>query len=399
MLFEFRLRDTALNLMFNIIDENWINTLSCEMKIDRYAKDYNTESQLRSLVFFHLSKLDSLRNLHGDLYSNPFLRGVCRYSKCISLSQMSRDTNNVNPDFYADIFWYLLDKARKLGCLSKIKESLKRMTIAIDGMFVTLNKNVFKYAESGYCAMEKGQAYGVKIHNAFLVDKLAPVAISITTGNVHDINEFDELRDKALELIPSRDIVFAFDKGYYDLSRFQEMCDKGIKFVTPMKSNGLAKGKITAIYGIPHDDIVGDFVYYNPLMKDPIRLVVARKNNNQIWLLTNIWDEDAEKIQIYYGNRWAIEDLHKQVKQHFDIKKPIGKSYNAFLIQTYTLFITYLLILIFKYLYNYSGTFLNLKRTLKVMWYLPFEISMTKFSEGIPTKNLTEIYKGEFMQH
>jgi hypothetical protein len=33
------------------------------------------------------------------------------------------------------------------------------------------------------------------------------------------------------------------------------------------------------------------------------------------------------------------------------------------------------------------------------MWYLPFEISMTKFSEGIPTKNLTEIYKGEFMQH
>ncbi len=65
MLFEFKLRDTALNLMFNIIDENWINTLSYEMKIDRYAKDYSTESQLRSLVFFHLSKLDSLRDLHG----------------------------------------------------------------------------------------------------------------------------------------------------------------------------------------------------------------------------------------------------------------------------------------------------------------------------------------------
>ncbi len=42
---------------------------------------------------------------------------------------------------------------------------------------------MFKYAESGYCAMEKGQACGIKIHNAFLVDKLAPVAISITTGN------------------------------------------------------------------------------------------------------------------------------------------------------------------------------------------------------------------------
>ncbi len=63
--------------------------------------------------------------------------------------------------------------------------------------------------------MEKGQAYGIKIHNAFLIDKLAPVAISITTGNVHDINEFDKLRDKALEIIPSQDVVFAFDKGYY----------------------------------------------------------------------------------------------------------------------------------------------------------------------------------------
>lgn len=399
MLFAFRLRDNALNLMFSIIDGNWINTLSCELKIDRYAKDYYAESQLRSLAYFHLSKLDSLRNLHGDLDSNPFLRSVCGYSKCISLSQMSRDNNSVNPEFYESIFWKLLDKAWKLGCLNIIKGTLKRMTVAIDGMFVSLNKNVFKYAESGYCAMEGGYAYGVKIHSAFLVDKLAPIAISITPGNVHDINEFDKLRDEVLKIIPSQDIVFAYDKAYYDLSRIQEMCDKGIKFVTPMKSNGLAKGKITAIYGIPGDEIAGDFVYYNPKMKDPLRLIIARKNNKEIWLLTNIWDEDAERIQIYYGNRWTIEDFHKQVKQHFDIKKPIGKSYNAFLIQAYTLFTTYLLILIFKYLYNYPGTFLNLKRTLKATWYLPFEMNVTKFFESITPKNLTEINKGGFMQH
>lgn len=396
-----RLRLGILNLLLGIIDQGKIKELSKELGVDRYVKVHKTESLLCALVYLNISKSDSLRDLHSALESNRYLRKICRFQCAISLSQLSRDNNGTDPAFFAGVMENLIEKAKVLGIFKRGRARSRLRTVSVDGMFIRLNKAVYEFAESGYSAMDKGIVYGAKVHTA-LFDRFLPISISITSGDVHDSAEFEELMDRVLNWLSSKAVVFVMDKGYYSFPRFQALVDRGISFITPMKAHGLKVGRITAILSPPNGRVVGDFVYFNPAMRDPLRLVVAEKEGKQLFLFTNLWDVEAEVVVELYEERWEIEVLNKAVKQYFKIKTLIGKSWNAFLIQVYSVFISYLLLLIFKFLCGYRGSLLSLKRVLKTSWFLPInEIKkhLSNSKDFTKRRQLKKSNGGKLMQH
>jgi len=65
-------------------------------------------------------------------------------------------------------------------------------------------------------------------------------------------------------------------------------------------------------------------------------------------LLTNDFDMPMEEVVAIYRKRWAIELLHKQLKQNFPLRYFYGESANAIRIQIWVTLIANLLIMLLK---------------------------------------------------
>jgi IS4 transposase len=269
-----------------------------------------------------------------------------------------------------EAYAYLAQQARKIGVYRHAKK-LKKFVVSTDGLFLELNPEVYTYAKQGYCPMVEDVRYGIKVHNALNVgmDEIAPIAFRITTGDVHDTKMFEELEKEVLKLLPKEEVIFVNDLGYFSLDRLQRMCNEGKQFIVPLNPN--VKGRKIKIRQKYHGTGFGDYVYRHPKMRDDLRLIVARIGKRKIFLLTNNWRLSPQRIVELYNGRWDSEVFHKEVKRYFSIKKPIGQTWNALVIQILSVFIAYLLLLIFKFLHNHKGSLLETKRIIAEGWWLP----------------------------
>ncbi len=80
--------------------------------------------------------------------------------------------------------------------------------------------------------------------------------------------------------------------------------------------------------------------------------------------LTNRFDLSAKTITEIYKERWQIELFFKEIKQNLKIKKFVGNSENAVMIQIYTALTIYLLLAYQKFL---SKSKLSIKKILELV--------------------------------
>jgi IS4 transposase len=191
----------------------------------------------------------------------------------------------------------------------------------------------------------------------------ATTGLTITDADVHETNSFERLVTQSMRACGSTKLIFVMDKGYYDHIRFQLLYDAGIFFVTPRKKYSLNKAEL-----YPSEDtekivdekrIVDGYIKLNG-MKNRLRWIRVYDEDKEepFELLTDIIGLPAEIILALYGERWAIEVLFKDVKQHFGLKQPIGRTLNALLFHIYAVFIAYLLLQILRY--QFGGKYLSM---------------------------------------
>lgn len=374
------LRDNALRNLLNSLPRPLVNQWAGELGADKYAKVHRSASDLYANVYGSLSEVDSLTHLQCGLSSNPFLWRTFGYQRPISLSQLSRDNATVNPELYWQAFDHLVDTCRRLGIYRWAKK-LKKYVVSVDGCFLQLNPKVFRYAKQGYCPMEEGVRWGAKAHIALNVmgGEPRPIAISPTTGEVNDTTEFEGVADKVRRILPNEHILWVMDMGYWSIPRFQELEEKGETFITPLRSD--VKGYKVEIRQKYHGTGLGDYVWKHIPTGTVFRLVVARlENGRKIRLLTNNWRLSPKTIVELYRGRWDSEVFNKAVKQYFSIARPFGTTWNAFVVQVVSAFIAYLLLLIFRFLYQPMAKLLEVKRRMEIGWWLP----MAEFNDGGP---------------
>jgi IS4 transposase len=342
-----------------VISTEMLSKIATKYMADYYTKKFFFENHLNFLLIFQITCKESLPEAVQFIKDN---KSVKEYAPKISVSQVSRDNNNQDYAMFAEIFYYLVDKAiqnKRIKLSDEEKEYIKNIKI-LDSTLIRLCLKYFDWAEY------RKNVGAIKIHTLYDLESLCPEKIFMTTGKPHDSNLM-----KTIGFLPHN--TYLMDRAYCKYTVFDAMCEEEIYFVTRMKTN--ATIEVLKENELPEGDhnVLSDSVIIvgneanGKKMKYPLRLVIVynEKENCPVFILTNRFDLSALEVANLYTYRWEIEEFFKWIKQHLKVKKFFGQSENAVLIQILTALIVYVLLLLVQEELNYQGTFLELTRIFK----------------------------------
>lgn len=318
---------------------------------ERHARGIRCWDQFVTMLFCQLAKARSLREIIGGMASQePFLYHLG--TKLLKRSSLSYANAHRPWKVYRSIFYQFLSQCRLLQTRHKFR--FKNQLLSIDATVIDLCARIFDWAKF---RQSKG---AVKLHLTLDHSGYLPSYAHISTGKVHELTLARKRR------WPSGTIL-TFDRAFLDFAWFASLVDQGVWFVTRAKGNLAYRILETRIpplnRPIIKDEIIELTGYYSHQdCPYPLRRIVALdpKTNETIVLLTNHLRFGASTISAIYRDRWQIEILFRNLKQHLHIKTFVGTSANALHIQIWTALIVYLMLWYLKMKSTFSWSMSNL---------------------------------------
>jgi len=331
------LKDTVFHQILKPLTKKLITECA-----ERYGSNYHYETfkladHLRVMIFAQLGEIRSLRCL--EIAMNERKLGLSNKVSRSTLSDANRKRS-------ASGFIWILEQLMSLLPQKKC-EQIKEMVRLLDSSPIQLR---------GYGYDEWSKEYstrhiqGLKLHTEYDLALKAPVKIAISHPNCNDV-----AMGQRWKINP--DTIYVFDKGYYDFNWWWSIHQKGASFVTRLKKNVaicMVEERLPSGKNVVEDGLF-KFKNKNPrggkfnLYQEPLRRIcIEREGKKPLVLVTNRHDLPAEVIGDLYKSRWEIELFFKWIKQNLKIKKFLGKSMNAVVIQLATALMAYLLVWIFK---------------------------------------------------
>lgn len=305
---------------------------------ERHARGFTCWDQFVAMLFCHLGRAQSLREICGGLASAQGKLNHLGLDVAPSRSTLSYANAHRPWQLFESLFYVLLDRCKELAPKRRLK--FKNALLSLDSTVIDLCASVFDWAKF---RRAKG---GVKIHMLLDNQGLLPSWALITDARTSDIRAAREL------VFPSGSIV-VFDRGYNDFVWFVSMTLQGVWFVTRMKdgTNYRVVERRTVSGAILRDEVIELDVNLTPygIERDsPVRFrrIVVRvpDRDEPMVFLTNHLEFAASTIAAIYKERWQIELLFKALKQNLRIKTFVGTSSNALHIQVWTALISMLIL-------------------------------------------------------
>jgi putative transposase len=189
----------------------------------------------------------------------------------------------------------------------------------------------------------------IKLHVGLNHAGYLPEFVSITDGKTSDIEA-----GRALEL--PRGSMVAIDRGYNDYAWYHQLTEKGIFFVTRLKSNArtrvVSRRPVLSSKGLSSDQSI-EFTGALTAKKCPIQLrrIGYRdpETGKHYVFLTNNFKLAGKTIADIYKARWQVELFFKWIKQNLKIKSFVGTSKNAVMTQIWIALCVYLLLAFIKF--------------------------------------------------
>lgn len=327
--------------MLELFPRTEFEKLVAEHKSERHARGFTSWEQFVSMLFCHLGRAQSLREICDGLHS---IEGKARH---LGIEAPKRSTlayaNEHRPwEMYESVFHQLFAFIRT-DLAPRHKFKFKNPLLSMDGTLIELCISAFDWA------CYKQQKGAVKLHMVLDHAGYLPTFCRITEGNVHEIQVA-----RTLEFAPGTIIVF--DRGYVDYAWYRSLTERKVWFVTRPKTN--VNYTVIEARPVPRGVVISDEVIH--LEKhatyrfEPLRLrrVVVEGEDQHgnaapFEIITNNFKLAASTIGQIYRERWQIENFFKAIKQNLRIKSFVGTSANAVRIQIWTALIS---ILILKYL-------------------------------------------------
>ena len=303
-------------------------------RAERHARGFSCWGQFVSMLFCHLGRAHSLREIIGGLRS---CEGKLKH---LGISAPKRSTlayaNEHRPwSLYQELFLILLHRLQGIG---KKKFRFKNKLVSLDSTIIDLSLSLFNWA---HFRRTKG---AIKLHLLLDHDGYLPSFAWITEGKVADIQI-------ARQMVFSPGTIVVDDRAYNDYRLFAQWISQGIYFVTKMKDNALFE--VIGESAIPqnrniHADQLIQLTGYGAREKCPHplrRIEVYDPEAQEVHVfLTNHMDLGSTTIAAIYRDRWQIEIFFKYLKQNLKIKTFVGTSANAVKIQIWTALIAMLLL-------------------------------------------------------
>lgn len=305
---------------------------------ERHARGFDSWTQFVAMLFCHLGKAQSLREICGGLASCEGKLQQLGVGAAPKRSTLAYANEHRPWQLFEGVFYQLLDRCRVVAGPKRFR--FKNKLLSLDATVIDLCAETFPWA-----AFRRTKG-AVKLHFTLDHDGYLPTFLVITDGKHH---EGPIARQQTF--LPGT--ILVFDKGYIDFAWFAELTTAGVFFVTRLKR----KADYTVVErrtppqdrGIVCDQIIR---FRGPLtrQKYPARLrrvVLRTAEGERLEFLTNHLTLGASTIARIYKDRWQIELFFKILKQHLRVKTFVGTSANALHTQIWTALIALLLL---KYL-------------------------------------------------
>ena len=297
-------------------------------------------SQFVTMAMAQLSGRNSLRDIVNSV-STQAHRLYHLGSAKMTRSNLSRINENKPHTLYEALFGKLLDRCQRLtpGHSFRFKNKL----YSLDASTIDLCLSVFPWADF---RSTKG---AIKLHIGLNHSGYLPEFVTITEGKTSDIEIGRML------LFPAGSII-AIDRGYTDYQWYNQLNNKGIFFVTRLKSNAshkvIKRHPVLKNKGLTSDQTI--ILTGIGAAKDcPIQLrrigYRDQETGKQYVFLTNHFKLAAKTIADIYKARWQVELFFKWIKQNLKIKSFVGTSKNAVMTQIWIALCVYLLIAFIKF--------------------------------------------------
>ena len=214
---------------------------------------------------------------------------------------------------------------------------------SLDASTIDLCLSVFPWADF---RTTKG---AIKLHVGLNHGGYLPEFVTITEGKTAEISIGRTLQ------FPKGSMV-AVDRAYNDYARYKQLTEKGIFFVTRLKSHAIFRvvehRPVLAVKGLTCDQTI-EFTGVLTAKKCPIQMRRIGYRDPQTGkhyvFLSNNFKLAAKTIADIYKSRWQIELFFKWVKQNLKIKSFIGTSKNAVMTQIWIALCVYLMLAFIKF--------------------------------------------------
>ncbi len=369
-------RKTSFKQWLSPINQSLFEELVKTYQLDYYTKKLHMSSFMSLLLYAQLHETESLRALSDAVFSDDLQQAIGLDS--ISFSLLGRRLNQVPTSFFQTIFLDLVSKIHEKTNFQKRRKITMPLKI-IDSSTLPLNLTNHKWAE-----FRKTKS-GIKLHLrlVFMEKGLSyPDQAVLTNAIEHDRGQLEVLID-------DKACMHVFDRGYLDYERFDRMTDEGYFFVSRLRKNAVVRVLETfplqAESNVLSDEMVVIGTAQNRSENVFRRLKLFDTKGNELTLVTNRFDLDADEIAEIYKSRWAIKLFFKWMKQHLSIKKFYGYSEQAVHNQVYLAMIVYCLNVLAQLDTNSSRTYLQISRYLKASLWKPSYIWLRKIKgKGVP---------------
>jgi len=368
--------NTIFAQILKLVPRHEFETLAKQYHTGRSFRTASRWSQFVTLAMGQLSGRNSLRDIVDNLTAQMhrlYHLGSARLSR----SNLSRINEDKPYTLYEALFGKLLSRCqgRTPGHGFRFKNPL----YSLDASTIDLCLSVFPWADF---RTTKG---AIKLHVGLNHDGYLPEFVTITQGKTADVTVGRTLK------FPKGSIV-AIDRGYNDYAWYKQLTERGIFFVTRLKSNAIyrvvERHPVLAEKGLTCDQTI-EFTGQQTAKKCPVQLrrIGYRdpETGKHYVFLTNNFKLAAKTIADIYKARWQVELFFKWIKQNLKIKSFLGTSKNAVMTQIWIALCVYLLLAFLKFQSKLDKSMQQMLRLLQLNLFEKREL--TALLRGVPLRN------------
>jgi hypothetical protein len=332
--------NTVFSQLLKFVPRHEFETLANKHHSGRSFRTASRWSQFVTMAMAQLAGRNSLRDIVENIAAQAH-RLYHLGSAKLSRSNLSRINEDKPYALYEALFGKLLSRCQ--GMTPGHNFRFKNPLYSLDASTIDLCLSVFPWADF---RTTKG---AIKLHIGLNHAGYLPEFVTVTDGKTSDIEA-----GRALEF-PKGSMV-AIDRGYNDYAWYNQLTEKGIFFVTRLKSNAktrvVSRRPILEDTGLTSDQSI-EFTGAQTAKKCPIQLrrIGYRdpETGKHYVFLTNNFKLAAKTIADIYKARWQVELFFKWIKQNLKIKSFIGTSKNAVMTQIWIALCVYLLLAFVKF--------------------------------------------------
>ena len=214
---------------------------------NKWVQEFSCWDQWLALAFAQLTARRSLRDIEDSLAAQRHKLYHMGFSHPVKRKTLANANQNRDFRIYRDFAYALIDIARPLYADDSLGLDLEKTAYALDSTTIDLCLSLFKWA-----SFRQTKA-AVKMHTLIELHSSLPVSVTVTTGNVHDVNALDNI-----QLEPGS--ILVMDRAYLDFERLFDLNLQSISFITRIKKNlryrRVYSQRVDGISGVRCDQII-----------------------------------------------------------------------------------------------------------------------------------------------